>query len=693
MKAFPFGSAMLLSIAWVQAENAPITLPTLPVHAGEYPSQKDLPAQMPLHLHQGELSRSLAGIPGVQLRKQGHHAGEPIFRGLGWERVQTQFNGLPLHGACPSRMDPPASYFRTESLQSVAVDLSAPSVIHGPGGLGGRIRIRTRPVWDPAHPIPYQGETSGGAQSAGKTRNLSVLQRTESEKTALQIQAGYQRATDYFSADGTRVPAGKTVRDASADFGFVAAEDLQWSLSGRWIDERDIRFPALPMDNRSNRIRLFSTDLHWQPHAPALRELEFRLGYGEIDHVMDNRDKPNRHVVAARTPATSRQYATGLLSIWQFAPETEWRLGLDGSRLERDAVRTRQMPSGMRFEDPIWPDLQSEQIGAFAEWERELQPQTRLRAGLRVDHMTTEAKNADARIVPGPGVGPLTIRNAYRRFGGADSGEVEQDDLLVSGNLWLQHHLTENWLLQTGLSRVAASPNLTQRYRAFGAAPGGFDLGNPDLDPEIKHQIEARLDGQLGKHRAGAALHMARVDDYILRQRVALADVNGDGMPNQIRGYQNEDALLYGVEASALLRLPGQLRVPLTISWLRGETRADQEPLPEMPPMEIEAALRWEGVQETEPFLEFGLRSATRQTRVNEAFGENETPSFTVFHIRSGFSPRPGWRIETGVENLFNRNYHEHLTREAVFAGGDLSPGDEIPEPERSFYVSLRFRW
>jgi outer membrane receptor protein involved in Fe transport len=50
-------------------------------------------------------------------------------------------------------------------------------------------------------------------------------------------------------------------------------------------------------------------------------------------------------------------------------------------------------------------------------------------------------------------------------------------------------------------------------------------------------------------------------------------------------------------------------------------------------------------------------------------------------------------RIEAGIENLLNRLYHEHLTREALMPVGDLAAGDEIPESGRWAYIQLRMTW
>ena len=51
------------------------------------------------------------------------------------------------------------------------------------------------------------------------------------------------------------------------------------------------------------------------------------------------------------------------------------------------------------------------------------------------------------------------------------------------------------------------------------------------------------------------------------------------------------------------------------------------------------------------------------------------------------------WQLTVTVENLFDRTYHEHLTREAYLPVGDLAAGDEVPEPGLGATLTLAARF
>ncbi len=509
----------------------------------------------------------------------------------------------------------------------------------------------------------------------------------------LEISGGIRRQGDVQAGDGTRVPASRFTREASADLTRRLSDSLVLRGGYRWVYEKDIDYVALPMDTRYGKTDTATVGLEWSIEHDALRSVDLEAGWSVVDHLMDNRDKPNRGVLQASTPSESDSRNLRLLSRWSLAAG-ELRAGVDTSRLEREATRTRTMVStGMTFRDPLWPKVEQEQAGLFGEWEGMLTQQIGLRAGLRTDWIRTDAAHVDRRIVPGPGAGPTTVRQAYLDVGGSDSDDVEREDNLLSGNLTLSMPLSETWTAQLGLGRTESVPNLTQRYLSFGPVPGGFGVGTPSLDPEVKTGAELRTEGAVGPHRLGFAAHASRIDDFHLATTVATMDVNGDGQMDRVRGTRNEDAELWGLEAGAVVIPATDWEIPLSLGWVRGRTIDDQEDLPEMPPLEIRCALRWVPERPYHPTAEIGLRYAHKQTRINEDFGENATPSFAELHLQIGFDPAPGWSVEAGIDNLLDRRYHEHLTREALMPVGDLRPGDEVPAAGRSAYLNLAYRW
>jgi len=675
--------------------NEPTTLP--PLHIESAPADQQPPTSPSLQAglfdgHQ-ELSKTLTTLPGVCMRALGGHAGEPVIRGLGWERVDTQYNGLNLYGACPSRMDPPLNLFSANSMDTVEVEFGPASVTKGPLPIGGRILLENHLDLAPGDGPLHSVQASGSASTVGDSYATGIQAEHATASSAFRIEGSIESSGDYDSGDGTTVQANRDSEKAAAFWTQRLSDHVLLELGTRWIYDTDVDYIALPMDSRYAKTNITTGQLTWSPEGDFLKEVQFRTGLGEVEHLMDNQDKANRRMVEAFTPSTAESSHAALETNWKI-DSGELRVGIDGSRLERDALRNRTMVMMNRtFLDPIWPDLTQEQIGVFAEWERPIGTQTQLRAGLRADWFEQDAGKADQRIVPGPGVGPTTVKDAWVDVGGSEPGVVQTEDTPVSANLALQHTLESDWMLQLGLSRVEAVPNLTQRYLSFGPVPGGFGVGNPSLDMETKWELELRTEGSVGAHRMGAAVFAARVEEYLLPTTVAMLDVNGDGRIDRVRGTKNADAELFGAEASALIVCSDSLTLPVSLGIVRGEVADTGTPLPEIPPLDLRAALRWEQGESHPWFIEFGGQFAARQDRIDPEFGEDETPSYALFHLKGGWTFAEGWRIEAGIENLFDREYHDHLTREVLLPEGDLKAGDEVPGPGRGFHLALQADW
>jgi iron complex outermembrane receptor protein len=181
------------------------------------------------------------------------------------------------------------------------------------------------------------------------------------------------------------------------------------------------------------------------------------------------------------------------------------------------------------------------------------------------------------------------------------------------------------------------------------------------------------------------------VADFIHDIVLDRTDVNGDGTPDVIRGFQNVDATLYGGEVSAVIRIGSHWTLPAALAYVRGENDDESKPLPEIPPLEGRAAVRYAFGGPLPGWAELGGRFADDQHRIDAEFPEDRTPGFAVWHLRGRLELGRGIELQVGVENLLDREYHEHLTRETKLPVGDLGAGDEIPQPGRAVVVALRY--
>jgi iron complex outermembrane receptor protein len=629
---------------------------------------------------------TVAGVSGV---RRSQNSFEPVVHGLGWERVQTQVNGMPLYGACPARMDPPAFIVTASSAQEVAVVKGLASVTLGPAGTGGRVDVSTdydrgvgaEKATDPWVRLSYDSANDGlkgGAGVKGGTSRIDYAAGIE------VLDQG-----DYESADGTTVPASQTDTGAFFSFGHRPTDAQRWSVGAIYQNGEEIAYPSLPMDTDESDTTIFSAAYRYQPknRRGALSSLEFSLGASQADHLMSNRERTNRMMMQAETDSEAGTYSAGLAASWIVASRSVIEAGFDVNAMTRDALRQRYVTAaGRTFYDHLWPDVSQDDIGLFAEYGHVLGPSWRLRLGVRYDDVSSEAAAADD-----PALGGGTVREAYVRFYGPDAAVTSRDEGLFTGNVVASKKLGESVTLQAGLGYVSRAAGMTERYFAFANSPSGFLVGNPTLDAEKKRELSlgASFGGRVWNGSVSGYYYS--IADYILPVILDQREITADGQLDLIRGFENTDATLAGIDLSFLYRPAERWSIPGSVFYVRGEDDTRGEPLPEIPPLEVRLAGRRSFPGRLSGWLELGGRYAAEATRIDPDFPENETPSFTVWHLRGRFDVARYLAVEAGVENLFDEEYWEHLTREAANNVPGLTPGQEIPQPGRFLTVALLF--
>jgi iron complex outermembrane receptor protein len=630
-------------------------------------------------------------LPGVSAVRRAQNAAEPVIRGLGWERVQTQVNGLPLYGACPARMDPPATVVSRVAVREATVVKGLASVTRGPMGTGGQLAMST----------DYQREESTGRElhpwvEAGYDAARDGYQAAtglEGGSGGLDFSVGIEtmRHDDFNSADGTVVPAGQNGSGAYLSLGHRIDPSWRWRVGFVGEDGDDIDYPSLPMDTDESRNRIVDGGFSFQPESPGgtLSSVAVRVGYADVSHVMSNRRKPNRPMMEAETVSQANTASVGLNTTWIFSSLSTLDAGVDITDLGRDALRERRMTSsGMTSRDHLWPDVSQADLGLFAEYDRALSGAVRLRLGGRYDLVSSAAAAADD-----PGLGGSTIRENYVRYYGPEAAVTDRDESLASGNVLAVWSITQRSSIHGGFGLASRVAGMTERYFSFAPAPNGFVVGNPSLRPEKKREVAVGGDFS-GEHaQVGMSVYYSDFDDYINSMILEERDVNGDGTLDLVRGFDNVAATLYGGEAWALFRAGRRWSFPVSLAYVHGDNDTAGTPLPEIPPLEARLAARWLLLGQRPGWLELEGRFVARQDRIDPAFGENPTPGFAVWALRARVQVIPSLEFRAGIENLFDRQYHEHLTREAFFPAGGLAAGDEIPQPGRAFVVAARYRY
>ena len=616
----------------------------------------------------------LSDEPGIGSRYAGTATAVPVIRGLTGERVVMLENGqrtgdLAGSGADHALSIDPLAATRIEVVRGPA------SLLYGSGAIGGVVNVIGTDV--PTN-VPSRVEgfaaaqgvsaTPGGAASAQVIAPLSevfVLSGRGAIRDLSDVRVGGGETlgnSSYHNRSGTvglgfvdgRVNAGAAVAahrfEYGVPFGHAHAEhEEDHDHDDHEHEDHDHGLAEHGHEGVNLRGHRYEVKLHggWNPRGRAIRAVDLAATgqWYEHDEIEENGE--------IGTTFRLRTQTANLRADNDFG-RVRGTVGLSG-------LLKRYEPTG---EEALTPFASSGNVGVFVYQEMPLVPGAHdtehvphLQVGGRFDHydISTEAS---------PGFGAARERT-FRAF---------------SGSIGLNFPLPQGISLGASLSRAFRAPSVEELYsNALHVAAGSFDVGNPDLNPEVNLGLEGLLRAQTRTVTALVSAYYNHIDDYIAPFIVGdtvLVDAVGE-FEVPLNRFMQGDASLVGVEGKVEVLAGRNVVLGARGDHVRGRFSGG-EPLPYMPAARLGGEVRWDdgtfsGGAE--------LMHAFAQGEVPEL--EYATDSYTLLNLGVGYAHRSRGLVHTvtlRAENLGDVVYREATSRIKALA----------PNPGRN--VSLVYR-
>jgi iron complex outermembrane receptor protein len=258
----------------------------------------------------------------------------------------------------------------------------------------------------------------------------------------------------------------------------------------------------------------------------------------------------------------------------------------------------------------------------------------------------------------------------------------KQSKLIKSLNLSLQYQLLKSLSMVATAGYSERMPTIGERlgFYLYNAYDGYDYIGNPYIKAEKSDFLSLAIQFSKPKIKANFSQSFSYVGDYIM-------GVNDPEIPpmnfyaNGIRVYRNvQSAKLYSAYLQILYHPVNSLTFFVNSKFTLGEL-ATGEPLPLIPPLNTVLAAQY---QKGKFLIQTEFENSLTQGRINLDYGEQETPAFTVFNIKSGYSFhlfKYAFDASFGVTNLFNKVYFTHLDWGRIY------------RPGRSFELFLKYHF
>ncbi len=632
------------------------------------------------------LPEALDVVPGVMLQKTGHGMTSPYLRGVTSQRVVLFADAVRLNNSY--LREGPNQYWNLVDhyfYNDVEVLMGPGAVLYGSDAIGGVVHAKSN--------TSDRGEDGGGCQWLG---GIGIVRGATAERSYSE-----HLRTDFALDDDFTISLGLTRQD----FGELQTGDHtsnpdtnyeQWSANLRvrqWLDDSSSILYGYDRFDQDDVDRVHRTIYHvdfegtstkggtsdlqrtydhdrevafaryeLRDGDPALEELDFGVSYQnfmEHYHRIRNDYRQQRRFTRVETLGFNlrAQSGTGLGTLSYGVDFYHDDVNSSGQDISATGDVTER-PQGL-----VADDARYELTGVYTQLESELSSRISTIAGVRYTYA-----DMDAGVV---------------NFGGGnvDSLRGNWDAVTGSGRVMYQAMDKDQLNLFAGISQGFRAPNLSDATRD-GEFGGGTEAPTANLDAErfLTYEVGSKSVGDWGF--LGMTYYYTQIEDRIARLSTPTTKRN------------LEEGYIQGAEVALNWRFVDNFMFRGQVAWQEGEERnyldrtlanpTVDRPMSRMAPLGGTVALRWQE-PESPVWVEVGMDWAKSQDRVTEAeendnrFPPEGTPSYEVFHIRSGWDINDNWSVSLAVENITDEEYRIH--------------GSGVNEPGRNFIGTIAYQF
>lgn len=631
-----------------------------------------------------DISALLSALAGTSVNGNGPLTGIAQYRGLFGDRVNTQVNGVSLAGAGPNAMDTPLSYASLVNSERLEMTRGIAPVSAGTNTIGGSVRvIESQATFD-----DISGKITAQYQANGEQSHIGAKANLGGKTHAFLVYGDLmQGGDDQQTGSGLNITPttyDKTIVGGQYRFNLKdnASADESIAVGYQHLETTDAGTPALPMD--INVIRTDRVKLEGQ-HRLNEWDLDWHVAYSDARHGMDNVSErvKNDSVNTRYNHAESKSY-DGAFTLAKAA----WLFGGDAQLNQHDSVITD--PTNPMFRVDNFNGVTDNTLSAFMQWQQESQ-QWDWQLGMRVKHYQTDAdkvKHSMAAAMP-------AIQVLMDRYNEADRSRSQTGiDLVINGRYRIDDSLS--WII--ALARKQDNASYQQAYlwipmqSTGGLADGRTYVGKMDLELETAYQLELGADYHRDNFSLSPRLFLHRIDDYIQGVNatdpaiVMAAKMMGDDNPMV---FANVDAQLLGMDVTASYQLTPHWQLDMLASYVNGERRDINDNLYRIAPPKINLGVNY---RQGAWLARIEGIAIANQDKVSKNQLEQTSSGYGLINLSLAYDADI-WLLKAGVNNLFDRDYQDHLGGYNRVANSDLTPGERMPGTGLNAWLTGEYRF
>ena len=462
--------------------------------------------------------------------------------------------------------------------------------------------------------------------------------------------------------------------------------------------------PALAMDiinvNTDMAGLKLSSDL---ANNSVFSELNLAIAWANVNHGMDNhslRKQPPMTMKYRHNQANAENLSWSLDTLLPLTA-SELKLGIDSNRQTHDSLITN--PTNDHFEVNNFVDSERDSLGVFAElngnhhsWDYQV--------GYRHNRIELNSATVGAMGMMGSDMDMNNnVCSAMHDCANELANAFNQADRTLNHNtnnlvVKLNRALDKDTALSIDLGIKQRAPSYRETYLwvplsiTGGLADGRNYVGNLNLKPETSREINLGL----SKSKANFSIHpqifYRQIDNYI--QGTASTDLAVNSLSNLMAGspalvYSNTNAEIYGLDTNWNLSINNQWSADGVVSYVRGKRTDVKDNLYRIAPTNARISVNYQSAQLP---LEISVESIiyARQKHVASYANESQTAGYGIVNLSAQWTVNNQLQVRSGITNLFDRYYANHLNSVNRNGGSDIAVGEVIPGMGRTLYVQAK---
>jgi len=626
-----------------------------------------------------DFTDTLNAINGISVNHNGPVTGVLQYRGLIGDHIPVLFDGVGIAGAGPNAMDSPISHIMATSNTQVNIYKGVAPVIAGPETLTASVDITQNIDWDSFSntQLFWRGTDNGKAQ-------YIRAQHEEITEDIYLSGTGFYQTSDH-SENGNSAQRSQSFYKRYGGQGqFGLKQD-----NGEWLGSFQHQYTgpsgtaALNMD--INYIAATWARLSYTWEAPANAEVKMTLYGNRNTHDMDNFSLREISEPMAKRLNSVDSQLQGVKASWTNAT---WQAGLQWQTQAHNSLITN--PNSENFAIVNFNDVQRSRTNAFIHYTTTDSVQS-FSFGVQPTQVKMHADNVSHHMQQNQ----VSIAKLVNDFNTADKALSWQFIDWV-GNYKRVLNPNLDWFFDVGLKHKA--PAYTQVYVWFplgisgGLADGNNYIGELALKHETAKSINTGLLWETPALTIQAQIYLSDIDDYITGTPSTNEAVNMLSMMMSNKTplqWSNVNSQLYGMEIDLSYQISQQQNLALKASISRGRNMDNSTELFRIAPAKLYAIWQIEHERWT-----YRIKQTLVQSQDNISLLNNETPStgYAVTDVISTYRAATGLTVTIGVNNVFAKNYQDHLA--GINRVGGAEPiSERLSALGRTFSIGIGYQF